>query len=213
MNYTRKVMKDIFWLGGNDRRLALFENLYPIPRGISYNAYLVRDEKNTLFDTVDHAVSDLFLENLAQALAGEPLHFVVVQHMEPDHCAALGEVLRRYPEAGGAVQRQGGCDDCTVFCGGFSRAHPTVKEGEALETGRHRFLFLMAPMVHWPEVMVSLEEAGEVSSFRRTPSACSARSTGRFYGTLRRFRPRNGTRRAGITRTSWANTVRRCRRF
>ena len=158
MNYTRKVMKDIFWLGGNDRRLALFENLYPIPRGVSYNAYLVRDEKNTLFDTVDHAVSDLFLENLAQALAGELLHFVVVQHMEPDHCAALGEVLRRYPEAEVLCSAKAAVMIAQFFAEDFHARIRTVKEGEALETGRHRFRFLMAPMVHWPEVMVSLEE-------------------------------------------------------
>ena len=95
MYCVHPVTSDVLWLGASDRRLALFENVYPIPRGISYNAYLVLDEKTVLLDTADKAVGDRFLENLEYGLHGRNLDYVVVNHMEPDHCATLGEVLRR----------------------------------------------------------------------------------------------------------------------
>ena len=98
MHNIRSVTEDLFWIGASDRRLSLFENLYPIPRGVSYNAYLLLDEQPTLLDTVDASVSELFFENLTAALQGRPLSYVVVNHMEPDHCAVLGELLRRYPQ-------------------------------------------------------------------------------------------------------------------
>ena len=99
MHCTKKITSDLIWLGGSDRRLALFENVYPIPRGVSYNAYLIRDEKTALLDTVDQAIAERFFENLEYALQGRELNYVVVNHMEPDHAATLGEVLSRHPEA------------------------------------------------------------------------------------------------------------------
>ena len=99
MYCTKKITSDLIWLGGSDRRLALFENVYPIPRGVSYNAYLIRDEKTALLDTVDQAIAERFFENLEHALQGKPLNYVIVNHMEPDHAATLGTVLSRYPEA------------------------------------------------------------------------------------------------------------------
>lgn len=98
MHNTRKIQDDLIYVGGNDRRLALFENHYPIPRGVSYNAYVVLDEKTVLLDTVDAAISGLFFENVAYALNGRPLDYIIVNHMEPDHCASLGQLLQRYPE-------------------------------------------------------------------------------------------------------------------
>lgn len=95
MYCVKKVKEDLFWVGGTDRRLALFENAYPIPRGVSYNAYVLLDEKTVLFDTVDWAVAGQFYENLAKVLDGRPLDYIVVDHMEPDHAATLGQICRK----------------------------------------------------------------------------------------------------------------------
>ena len=157
MYCVQNIHEDLLWLGASDRRLAKFENVFPIPRGVSYNSYLVLDEKTVLLDTVDQAVGERFFENLAFALAGRGLDYVVVNHMEPDHCATLGELLRRYPN----VQVVGNAKTITMI-GQFFDCDLTgrtlvVKEGDTLTTGRHTFTFLMAPMVHWPVVMVTYD--------------------------------------------------------
>ena len=157
MHCVQKITQDILFTGVSDRRLALFENVFPIPRGVSYNSYLVLDEKTVLLDTVDYAVGERFFENLAYGLHDRPLDYVVVNHMEPDHAATLGEVLRRYPQAqvvGNAktIAMIGQFFDCDI-----SGRTVTVKEGDTLTTGRHTFTFVMAPMVHWPEAMVTLD--------------------------------------------------------
>ena len=162
MYCTRQVSDDIIWVGADDRRLSLFEGVYAVPRGVSYNAYLVRDEKTVLFDTVDSAVSDRFFENLAHALDGRTLDYVVVQHMEPDHSATLGRLLEKYP----AVTVV--CNQKTVgmirqfFGADVSPRALLVKEGDTLSTGRHTFSFVMAPMVHWPEVMVTYDATDKI---------------------------------------------------
>ena len=97
MYCVKQITSDMYWVGGSDRRLALFENVYPIPRGVSYNAYLVLDEQTVLFDTVDRSVSEVFFENIEHLLAGKPLDYLVVNHMEPDHCATMSELVLRYP--------------------------------------------------------------------------------------------------------------------
>lgn len=94
----RQVTEDIAWIGGNDRRIALFENVYPVPAGMSYNAYFVSDEKTMVIDTVDHAVADVFFENIRHLLAGRKLDYLVVNHMEPDHAATIDDLVQRYPE-------------------------------------------------------------------------------------------------------------------
>lgn len=99
MYNIRNVTEDIVWIGANDRRLALFENIFPIPEGVSYNSYLLKDEKTVLLDTADSAVAGQFFENLEAALDGRTLDYIVINHMEPDHCALLADVLRRYPDA------------------------------------------------------------------------------------------------------------------
>lgn len=159
---TQNVTKDIFYIGGSDRRLALFENAFPVPNGISYNAYWIADEKTAVIDTVDKSVSTLFLENLAQALQGRPLDYIVINHMEPDHCATLGELCTRYPTA------QIVCNQKTVtLIQQFfdldldTRCH-LVQEGDTLVLGRHTLSFHMAPMVHWPEVMVTYDKTDKV---------------------------------------------------
>lgn len=162
MQNTRKVTEDIVWVGCNDRRLALFENIFPIPRGVSYNSYLIMDEKITLMDTVDACVSQQFLENIEYILKGRPVDYLIVNHMEPDHCANVGEIIRRYPDVkivanAKTVQMIG------QFFDALSEERMVlVKEGDTLQTGRHTLHFVMAPMVHWPEVMVTYDETEKV---------------------------------------------------
>ncbi len=157
MYCTKKITDDLCWIGGNDRRLALFENVFPVERGVSYNSYLLSDEKTVLFDTVDRSVSHLFFENLAHALHGHPLDYVIVNHMEPDHCATLDELMLRYPETKIVCNAKTLAMIHQFFVFDADARVQIVKEGDTLETGRHTLTFLMAPMVHWPEVMVTYD--------------------------------------------------------
>ena len=154
----RKVTEDTWWVGASDRRLALFENAFPIPRGVSYNAYVIMDEKTALLDTADASVSEQFLENLQGVLGERSLDYLVVNHMEPDHCAVIGEVLLRYPK----TVVVGNAKTFTMI-GQFFGELPeerklAVKEGDALSLGAHELTFVLAPMVHWPEAMFSYDK-------------------------------------------------------
>lgn len=162
MHCTYDISKDLTWVGVNDRRLALFENVYPIPDGISYNAFILRGEKTVLFDSVDRGAAAQFIENIRHALDGRRLDYVVVSHMEPDHAATLVEVALRYPEARFVVNQK-----ALQMLGQFfdfdfeARAH-VVEEGSTLDIGGHLLTFLMAPMVHWPEVMVTYDSTDKL---------------------------------------------------
>ena len=162
MHSTRKVKDDLIYVGGSDRRLSRFENLFPIPKGVSYNSYVLLDEKTVLFDTADESISRQYIENVVHALNGRPLDYMVVQHMEPDHCAMIGDLVRRYPE----VQVVGNTKTFGMikqfFGTDFAERAVTVKEGDTLVTGAHTLHFVMAPMVHWPEVMVTYDEKDKV---------------------------------------------------
>lgn len=162
MQGTRKVTDDIVWVGCNDRRLALFENLFPIPRGVSYNSYLIMDEKVTLMDTVDESATSQFMENLEYVLDGRTIDYLVVQHMEPDHCANIEELMKRYPD----MQVVANTKTVQMIHQFFDVASDgrvvLVKEGDTLSTGTHTLRFIMAPMVHWPEVMVSYDEKNKI---------------------------------------------------
>ena len=157
MNLAREIRPDLYWVGVNDRRLALFENVYPVPRGVSYNAYLLLDEKTVLMDTADRSVVQQFWDNVEGTLNGRGLDYLVVSHMEPDHCAVIGELLDRHPET------QVVCNQKTVAMIGqffglsLERRLVLVKEGDTLSVGRHTLNVVMAPMVHWPEVMVTYD--------------------------------------------------------
>ena len=157
MYCVRKVTDDLTWIGGNDRRLALFEGVYDIPRGVSYNAYVLTDEKTVLFDTVDHAVDKVFFENLDHVLAGRPLDYLIVQHIEPDHAATIESVVRRYPGVKVVCNQKTAAMMAQYFTFDVPATVELVKEGDVLDTGRHQFTFVMAPMVHWPEVMVTYD--------------------------------------------------------
>ena len=162
MQNVRKVTEDLYWIGANDRRLTLFENIFPIPRGVSYNSYVMLDEKTVLLDTIDAMVSGQFFENLEAVLQGRELDYLVVNHMEPDHCAMIGDVVARYPK----IQIVGNAKTFTMmkqfFDFDLEGRTIVVKEGDTLNTGKHTLHFVMAPMVHWPEAMVSYDETDKV---------------------------------------------------
>lgn len=162
MYCTKSVAPDLTWIGGNDRRLAMFEGVYSVPRGVSYNSYLLKDEKTVLFDTVDKAVSKVFFENLSHTLGGRPLDYIIVQHMEPDHAATLEETALRYPEAKIICSAKTLVMIKQFFDFDAEGRAQTVAEGETLSTGRHELHFLMAPMVHWPEVMVTYDTMDKI---------------------------------------------------
>lgn len=162
MYCTRKITEDVTWLGVNDRRLARFESAYPIPEGVSYNSYLLSDEKTVLLDTADKAVASRFLENLAHALNGRPLDYLVVNHMEPDHAATMEDVLVRHPETKVILNQKTLAMVKQFFDFDIDACVQLVKEGDTLCTGRHTLTFIMAPMVHWPEVMVTYDVTDKI---------------------------------------------------
>lgn len=162
MYCTRKITEHIEWVGGNDRRLALFENLFPIPRGVAYNAYLILDEKTALLDTVDSSIARQFFENITHGLQGRPLDYLVVNHMEPDHCASIEELMLRYPD----MKIVGNLKTIQLiqqFYGvNLDGRTLIVKENDELSLGRHTLQFVLAPMVHWPEVMMTYEKSEKI---------------------------------------------------
>ncbi len=157
MHHAISIREDLFWVGGNDRRLALFENVFPIPRGVSYNAYVLLDEKTVLFDTVDKSVSGVFFESLAHVLAGRKLDYLIVNHMEPDHAATMEELVLRYPDVTIVTNAKAVAMIRQFFLFDVDARCKVVAEGDTLTTGRHTLAFLMAPMVHWPEAMVTYD--------------------------------------------------------
>lgn len=160
MYNVRKVQEDLIWVGASDHRLNLFENIHPIPRGVSYNSYVLLDEKNVLFDTVDWSVCGQFLENLKHVLDGKKLDVILIHHVEPDHLASLEEVMLRYPEAKIYATAKA-ITMMEQFGFAVEGKTQAVKEGDTLELGKHTLTFVMAPMVHWPEVMVSYDSYGK----------------------------------------------------
>ena len=153
---VRKVTEDLYWVGGNDRRLALFENIHPIPRGVSYNSYLLLDKKTVLFDTVDWSISRQFLENIEAVLEGRKLDYLVINHMEPDHAASIEEIIMRYPEVK-IIATEKAFLLMRQFGFNVDGREIEVKNGDSMSFGDHEIKFLTAPMVHWPEVMVSFD--------------------------------------------------------
>ncbi len=157
MYCTKKITNDITWVGANDRRLAMFEGVYSVPDGVSYNSYLLLDDKTVLFDTVDKAVAKVFFENVEHTLAGRTLDYIVVHHMEPDHSATLDTLLLRHPETKIICNAKTLAMINQFFDGIDAERFVLVKEGDTFSTGHHTLNFVMAPMVHWPEVMVSFD--------------------------------------------------------
>jgi len=154
-----EITPQVYWVGGNDRRLALFENMFPLPDGVCYNSYLIIDKQVALMDTVDSAITQQFLENLTFALNGRSIDYLVVNHMEPDHCANIEELCRRYP----GMKIVGNAQTFRMIRQFYDfeiDAHlHEVKDGDTLCLGDHMLRFVFAPMVHWPEVMFTLEQS------------------------------------------------------
>ena len=162
MYSIKKITSDAYWVGVNDRKIALFESVYPVSRGMSYNSYVVLDEKTVLLDTADSSVSLQFLENVEKALGGRSLDYLIINHMEPDHCANIGAIVEKYP----SVKIVGNAKTFTMMSQFFDfdvdSRKIVIKEGDTLNTGRHDFTFVMAPMVHWPEAMVTYDTTDKV---------------------------------------------------
>lgn len=161
MHCVRKVTEDLFWVGANEHRLNLFENIHPISRGVSYNSYLLMDKKTVLFDTVDWAVCRQFLENVEAVLGGRKLDYMVINHMEPDHAASIEEILLRYPEVK-VISTEKAFMLMHQFGFDVEDRKEVVKEGDTKSFGKHNVVFVSAPMVHWPEAMVTFDTTNGV---------------------------------------------------
>lgn len=162
MQCFRKVTEDLYWVGENDRQIELFENIFPLAKGVSYNSYLLLDEQTVLFDTADYAIGKQFIENVMSVLNGRNLDYIVVNHMEPDHCSLIGELLLHYPD----VKIIGNAKTFPMieqfFSFDLTGKTLTVKEGDTFCSGKHTFRFIMSPMVHWPEAMMTYDEKDKV---------------------------------------------------
>ena len=154
MYCTRKVTDDLTWVGADDRRLVCFEGVYGVPDGVSYNSYLLQDEKTVLFDTVDKAVATTFFENVKHALGGRALDYLVITHMEPDHAATVEDLVVRHPELKIICNQKIKTMLEQFFDFDMTDRLILMKEGDSFSSGKHEFTFVMAPMVHWPEVMM-----------------------------------------------------------
>ena len=159
-NY-RKVTDDLYWVGGDDHRLSLFENIHPIPRGVSYNSYLLLDEKTVLFDTVDWSIGRQFLENVQAVLNGRNLDYLVINHMEPDHGASIEEIILRYPDVK-IISTEKSFMLMRQFGFNIDGRIEEVSEGDTKSFGKHEVTFIAAPMVHWPEAMVTFDNTNGV---------------------------------------------------
>ncbi|MDR1444565.1 MAG: flavin reductase [Treponema sp.] len=163
MAHNERLIKDgVYWIGGNDRRLSVFEGVYPAERGVSYNSYLVLDEKTVLLDTVDKAVGSVFFEDLEFLLRGRGLDYVIIQHMEPDHSACLAELILRYPGVTIVTTKKAAAMMGQFFNFDAASRLKAVGEGDSLSAGKRNFTFVEAPMVHWPEVMMTYESHDKI---------------------------------------------------
>ncbi|HHU74651.1 MAG TPA: FprA family A-type flavoprotein [Clostridiales bacterium] len=159
MHCTYEISPQIYWVGGNDRRLERFENMFPLPNGVSYNSYLILDEKTALIDTVDASISALYHENIAHVLNGRDLDYLVINHMEPDHCANIEEILRRYPNVKVIGNQKTFQFFAQFYTLDMSKNYLEVKDGDEISIGKHTLRFYYIPMVHWPEVMFTYESS------------------------------------------------------
>lgn len=156
-----KVTEDIFYMGVNDRETELFENMWPLPKGVAYNSYLIVDEKTALMDTVKSISTDEFMEKLERVLQGRKLDYLFVHHMEPDHSGSIGAVLKAYPDVT-LVGNKKTREMLSLFYGFGEDKFMEVKEGDIIDLGKRKMHFFMTPMVHWPESMVSYDMTEKV---------------------------------------------------
>lgn len=157
MHFIQEIHEDVYWVGVNDRRLQRFENMFPLKNGVAYNSYLIKDDKNTLMDCVDSTRVQQFLENVSAALDGEDLDYVVVQHMEPDHCGTINFILDKYPNCKFVGNKKTFMLYEQFYDDSFKDRYFEIKDKDILEIGKHKLQFYFAPMVHWPEVFMTYE--------------------------------------------------------
>lgn len=157
MHCIQNISNDIIWVGGNDRRLERFENMFPIPSGVCYNSFVIIDRETALIDTVDQSISRQFIENIIEVLDGRNLDYLVLNHMEPDHCANIEEIVRRYPSIKIVGNKKTFQMISQFYNFDFQMNMYEVKDGDVLSIGKHNLKFIFAPMVHWPEVMFTYE--------------------------------------------------------
>ncbi len=157
------ISKDIVYIGADDKEIDLFESQYIVPNGISYNSYLIKDEKNVVMDTIDKRKTGEWLTNLENALVGEKPDYLVISHLEPDHAFNIELLAKKYPE-----MKLVGNEKTFAFLPQFFEIPDlearkiVVKEGDEIGIGKHTLQFFMAPMVHWPEVMVTYEKTEKI---------------------------------------------------
>lgn len=157
-----KISNDIFYVGVNDKNIDLFEGQYVVPNGMAYNSYVVKDEKIAVFDTVSEGFGDVWLDNISKALNGENPDYLIVQHMEPDHSANITAFCNKYKNAVVVSNQKAFVMMKNFFNEDFESRRIIVKDGETLSLGKHELQFVFAPMVHWPEVMLTYDKTDKV---------------------------------------------------
>ena len=156
-----KISERVFYVGTNDRKKHLFENNWPLPNGVAYNSYLIKDEKSALIDTLEFGSKDDYIDNINCILENRPLDYLIVNHMEPDHASMIGEVIRNYPE----VKVVSNCKTYSMLKAYYKLPEERfleVKEGETLDLGHHKLTFVLTPWVHWPETMVTYDTTEQI---------------------------------------------------
>lgn len=155
MRNTININDDIYWIGVNDRKTNLFENLWPIPKGVAYNSYIIKDEKIALIDTVDRSFMDDFIDNVDEISEGRDIDYLVINHMEPDHSGSIKAIIAKYPN----IQIIGNKKTFPMLerFYGIKENIIEVKDGDTIDLGKHKLNFALIPMVHWPETMVTYE--------------------------------------------------------
>ena len=186
MHNIRKITDNLFNIGVNDRRITMFENAHPVPRGMSYNSYLLLDEKTVLLDGVDLAVVEQFWQNLNAALNGRQLDYLVINHLEPDHCHPIPELLRRYPDLVIVGTKKTFTMISQFYEVDLEGRMLEVKDGDELQTGKHTLTFYSAPMVHWPEVMVTYDQTSKIL-FSADAFGTFGATDGRMYADQYKF--------------------------
>ena len=160
--YDMKISDSVVYIGVNDKTIDLFESQYKVPNGVSYNSYVILDEKVAVMDTVDKRATEQWMENLSQALNGRSVDYLVVSHLEPDHASNVQKLAELYPD----MKIVGNAKIFSMlpqfFTMDLSDRSVVVKEGDTLSLGSHTLQFFMAPMVHWPEVMVEYEQSEKI---------------------------------------------------
>ena len=166
MHNTVKVTDKIYWLGANDRRTHLFENMWPIPNGVSYNSYLIIDEKIALVDTLEFGSSDDYLEKIESLINGKPIDYLIINHMEPDHSGAIKTIVEKYPD----IELVGNLKTFKIVDSyfGYKEKQYQVEDGDELDLGHHKLKFVMTPWVHWPETMMTYDLTEKVLLDRKS---------------------------------------------